>query len=234
MIKYFLLCIVLILNIWPGQEAVKPGAVAVSLCELFSNPSKFDGQGVQVDGVAVESIHTAAFIDPDCQAHHGDDTAQLTFEHLRQEDSTLLDEYWAKLQTDRAIRVEVKGIFRAGDRQYGPNGYPYQIDVLSIGKLTTLSKEYRKRHQLPTQNRYSLSKGGVLFTGKERDSESGNDYFGARYYASSMGRFMSPDPIAISPELENPQSWNKYSYTFNRPMSLTDPDGKWPGWYHTD
>ena len=31
------------------------------------------------------------------------------------------------------------------------------------------------------------------FTGKERDSESGNDYFGARYYASSMGRFMSPD-----------------------------------------
>jgi RHS repeat-associated protein len=31
------------------------------------------------------------------------------------------------------------------------------------------------------------------FTGKERDTESGNDYFGARYYASSMGRFMSPD-----------------------------------------
>jgi RHS repeat-associated protein len=31
------------------------------------------------------------------------------------------------------------------------------------------------------------------FTGKERDAESGNDYFGARYYGSSMGRFMSPD-----------------------------------------
>ncbi|HET6207769.1 MAG TPA: RHS repeat-associated core domain-containing protein, partial [Terracidiphilus sp.] len=30
-------------------------------------------------------------------------------------------------------------------------------------------------------------------TGKERDSESGNDYFGARYYASTMGRFLSPD-----------------------------------------
>jgi len=26
-----------------------------------------------------------------------------------------------------------------------------------------------------------------IYTGKERDSESGNDYFGARYYASSMG-----------------------------------------------
>ena len=32
-----------------------------------------------------------------------------------------------------------------------------------------------------------------LYTGKERDTESGLDYFGARYYASNMGRWMSPD-----------------------------------------
>jgi RHS repeat-associated protein len=32
-----------------------------------------------------------------------------------------------------------------------------------------------------------------LSTGKERDAESGNDYFDARYYSSAMGRFMSPD-----------------------------------------
>ena len=31
------------------------------------------------------------------------------------------------------------------------------------------------------------------YTGKERDTESGNDYFMARYYSSNMGRFMSPD-----------------------------------------
>ncbi|HXS11613.1 MAG TPA: RHS repeat-associated core domain-containing protein, partial [Acidobacteriaceae bacterium] len=36
------------------------------------------------------------------------------------------------------------------------------------------------------------------FTGKERDTESGLDYFGARYYASSMGRFMSPDPSGLA------------------------------------
>jgi len=72
------------------------------------------------------------------------------------------------------------------------------------------------------------------FTGKERDTESGNDYFGARYYASTMGRWLSPDPVIVSPELNNPQSWNKYSYAFNRPLSLTDPDGKWPSWYHTE
>ena len=35
-------------------------------------------------------------------------------------------------------------------------------------------------------------------TGKERDTESGNDYFGARYYASTMGRWISPDPINLT------------------------------------
>src|SRR5262249_48329770 len=33
-----------------------------------------------------------------------------------------------------------------------------------------------------------------FFTGKERDAESGLDYFGARYYGSNMGRFITPDP----------------------------------------
>jgi RHS repeat-associated protein len=31
------------------------------------------------------------------------------------------------------------------------------------------------------------------FTGKERDTESGNDYFGARYLSSTMGQFLTPD-----------------------------------------
>ena len=39
------------------------------------------------------------------------------------------------------------------------------------------------------------------FTGKERDGESGNDYFGARYYNSAMGRFLSPDPLMASAPL---------------------------------
>jgi RHS repeat-associated protein len=49
------------------------------------------------------------------------------------------------------------------------------------------------------------------FTGKERDTESGNDYFGARHYSSVMGRFMSPDwsakvePVPYA-KLDNPQS----------------------------
>jgi RHS repeat-associated protein len=61
------------------------------------------------------------------------------------------------------------------------------------------------------------------FTGKERDNESGLDYFGARYYGSSMGRFMSPDPLGG--HMENPQSFNKYSYALNNPLTNTDPTG---------
>jgi RHS repeat-associated protein len=64
-------------------------------------------------------------------------------------------------------------------------------------------------------------------TGKERDAESGNDYFGARYYASTMGRFMSPDPIIMNElRMINPQRWNKYAYVINNPLILTDPTGK--------
>jgi len=68
------------------------------------------------------------------------------------------------------------------------------------------------------------------FTGKERDTESGNDYFDARYYSSAMGRFMSPDWSArIEPVpymvLNEPQSLNLYAYVGNNPLTHTDPDG---------
>ncbi|HEU5352049.1 MAG TPA: RHS repeat-associated core domain-containing protein, partial [Terracidiphilus sp.] len=68
------------------------------------------------------------------------------------------------------------------------------------------------------------------FTGKERDAESGNDYFGARYFENNMGRWLSPDwsakvePVPYS-KLTDPQSLNLYAYVGNNPMMRTDPDG---------
>jgi RHS repeat-associated protein len=79
---------------------------------------------------------------------------------------------------------------------------------------------------LPANNCYSEDPTENHFTGKERDTESGNDYFGARYYASSMGRFMSPDK-AVDQHPANPQSWNLYSYVRNNPLSLVDPSGNY-------
>jgi RHS repeat-associated protein len=63
------------------------------------------------------------------------------------------------------------------------------------------------------------------FTGKERDAESGNDYFGARYYASSMGRWMSPDKPFADQHTSNPQSWNLYEYGRNNPLKNVDLNG---------
>lgn len=65
------------------------------------------------------------------------------------------------------------------------------------------------------------------FTGKQRDDESGLDYFGARYYSSNMGRFMSPDPGDASgfANMTDPQSWNGYSYVRNNPLNGTDLTG---------
>jgi RHS repeat-associated protein len=64
------------------------------------------------------------------------------------------------------------------------------------------------------------------FTGKERDLESGNDYFGARYYASTMGRFLSPDPSALAyADPTNPQSLNLYAYVLDNPLTNVDPTG---------
>jgi RHS repeat-associated protein len=68
------------------------------------------------------------------------------------------------------------------------------------------------------------------FGGKERDAESNLDEFGARYYASSLGRFMQPDwaaaPTAVPyAKYGNPQSLNLYSYVENNPTGVTDPNG---------
>jgi RHS repeat-associated protein len=66
------------------------------------------------------------------------------------------------------------------------------------------------------------------FTGKERDSESGLDHFQFRNFASTMGRWMSPDPINLTAKrLVNPaNTLNKYIYGGNNPLLYTDPTGQ--------
>lgn len=68
------------------------------------------------------------------------------------------------------------------------------------------------------------------FTGKERDSETGLDYFGARYFSGAQGRFTTPDwsarpqPIPYA-DLANPQTLNLYAYVANSPLVRFDIDG---------
>jgi RHS repeat-associated protein len=65
------------------------------------------------------------------------------------------------------------------------------------------------------------------FAGKERDAETGADYFEARYYASQTGRFTTVDPLLNVPAaLTDLQRWNRYAYAMNNPLRYVDPDGR--------
>jgi RHS repeat-associated protein len=67
------------------------------------------------------------------------------------------------------------------------------------------------------------------FTGKERDAETGLDYFEARYYNSGQGRFMSSDPVPLNVNrILDPQRFNSYAYARNNPIVYVDPDGQDP------
>jgi RHS repeat-associated protein len=72
------------------------------------------------------------------------------------------------------------------------------------------------------------------FEGKERDAESGNDDFGARYYTWRMGRWLSSDwssvpaPVPYA-NLTNPQTLSLYSMVADDPESFADLDGHAPG-----
>jgi len=81
------------------------------------------------------------------------------------------------------------------------------------------------------------------FTGQERDWESGLDYFIARHYAFTLGRFLQPDEFTGGPvdvfssndplppgplpyaDITNAQSLIKYTYTYNNSLRYTDPNG---------
>jgi RHS repeat-associated protein len=68
------------------------------------------------------------------------------------------------------------------------------------------------------------------FTGKERDPDTGSDYFGARWYRYDMSRFFSPDwsstPTGVPyASFADPQTLNLYSYVRNNPLGSVDADG---------
>jgi RHS repeat-associated protein len=68
--------------------------------------------------------------------------------------------------------------------------------------------------------------GPALFTGLDRDSESTLDHTLFRQYSSNQGRWMRPDPAGMAAvDVTNPQTWNRYAYVGNNPLSFVDPSG---------
>jgi RHS repeat-associated protein len=98
--------------------------------------------------------------------------------------------------------------------------------------LTNLSGTFDQLYSsLPWGDGLSFAGGSSLhttsqYTGKEYDNESNLYHFPARQYAPVQGRWLTPDPGGVAVmDVSNPQTWNRYAYVNNNPMSSVDPTG---------
>ena len=112
-----------------------------------------------------------------------------------------------------------------------PERSSHVYDAARVGNTSTICSVCRYDFPLLHVSCGCISKADNS-TGKERD-KTGLDYFGARYYGSNMGRFLSPDwsadptPVPYA-DLSNPQTLNLYQYVGNNPLATADADGGWP------
>jgi RHS repeat-associated protein len=119
------------------------------------------------------------------------------------------------------------------DRPSGTVHYYFSDNLGSAATITSASGSVEEQYNYYPYGGLVATTGSdtnhYMFTGKERDNESGEfglDYFGTRHYGSSFGRFITPDPIHIMKQkIADPQQWNMYSYVRNNPLRFTDPTG---------
>ncbi len=84
-----------------------------------------------------------------------------------------------------------------------------------------------ERPEICLETNGNLGSALTNFPSKERDAETGLDFFLARYYSGAQGRFTSPDPVISAPErLRDPQQFNRYAYARNNPLRFLDPTGE--------
>jgi RHS repeat-associated protein len=107
----------------------------------------------------------------------------------------------------------------------------YHVDAVgSVRAVTDVHGNVVRRHDyypFGEEAAPTAAEDPLRFAGKERDVETGLDYFGARYYASRTGRFTTVDPVVpLDAALRDPQLWNRYAYVRNNPLRYTDPDGR--------
>jgi len=114
----------------------------------------------------------------------------------------------------------------------------YHLDVLGSVRMITNSAGAvvtRRDYLSFGEETGALTGDPRRFTGKELDPETALQYFGARYYRNTVGRFTSVDPVMdVALALIQPQRWNRYAYSLNSPLVYVDPNGKWPVSIHND
>lgn len=106
----------------------------------------------------------------------------------------------------------------------------HHADHLSGANITTNKAgtvietvDYYPYGEVRIEEKTAKYKNDYLFTGQERDEETGLMYYGARYYDAKAGRFMGVDPW--EGDIKNPQTLNKYNYANSNPLKYSDPTG---------
>lgn len=116
-----------------------------------------------------------------------------------------------------AIRTPTTLTWQTNDRQNG-------VDVQVTNGTTTPKRAYFDPFGAPRTGTATLATDrGWL--GKTTDPTTGLTHLGARYYDTTLGRFLSPDPLLVE---YTTQTLNAYTYSANNPITYSDPSGLLP------
>jgi RHS repeat-associated protein len=155
----------------------------------------------------------------------------------------LVHDAWNRAESDLVGNLQSEYVFFDGERIARKDLPSGNVAYYFSDTLKTASVITDATGNIKSESDY-YSWGGELqfangdsnhykFTSKEHDSETGLDYFGARYYSNGLGRWLSSDwakvivPVPYA-NFTDPQTLDQFSYVRNIPTSKTDLDGH--GW----
>ncbi len=168
---------------------------------------------------------------PSLAANHYPQIRDIANDKLSPAATALLQTYQQMEQSIALPAATVEGStprFTHIHREY--DAYWYHADQLGSSSYisdrngnVTQHMEYLPFGELLVDEHKNSYNTPYKFNGKELDEETGNYYYGARYYNPKWSIWLGVDPLA-----EQMPSWSPYNYTFNNPIRFTDPDGRAP------
>lgn len=195
---------------------------------------------VDIEGDPIAATDTLYYVDQDTKLRRSlgqlGAGLQRHFVVLPLQDGAYRPELYAAGAT--TVAKAIGPTIEVGVRPGVDSVYYYDLDAIgSVRQVTNTSNAVIERSDFQPFGVEHLDAVNATpaqrleFAGKERDADVQTrlDYFGARYYASQTGRFITVDPaLQGEPALVNPQLWNRYSYALNNPLKFADPDGRNP------
>jgi RHS repeat-associated protein len=155
----------------------------------------------------------------------------LELYNLTQSSGCVLNDIVATIPTSLYAMDDLLGTDNLEDNQYfyhsdhlGSSAWVTDASGNAIQHLQYLpfGEDFVSQQSTSFASRYT-------FSAKEKDTETGYSYFGARYYDSDLSVWLSVDPMA-----DKYPSMSAYMYVMGNPIVLKDPDGRFPISIHAE